>query len=340
MAYFDAEFHLDAQGELLLVSCANDGRVYAWNVPAIEADSQESMDSGFDTVQSSARPRYRWDLSAGVLYKLGFHLEASKTTLLVVAGEEGVLLYAWNQLVKGILDRRGHLRTHPASPYRRFSEVNDFVIVDHQLYAAVGDAFGCYKWDLNTQQLLATYPVEGGVLTMAVASNSTILLGGSNGVLSVWDCVNDKLIDEVPLNTKSPQPDSRSKHSPKKWISSIAVIDDNWWTVAGGRDRGGDGFLVSIYAPTKSIVANVSTRETPKKLALLNRVVLSAANERAVSHWYPTSMERIRQVSTVSLAAYAVAISPDNRVAVGGVGGSIDLFDQQGTEQTFRFNTN
>jgi len=151
------------------------------------------------------------------------------------------------------------------------------------------------------------------------------------------------------------------------WISSCKARDENWWSVAGGYsgsstddDRGG-GFVSTFHGPTRSLVSTVATRETPQQLAYYcssssssssssstddyqTSTLLSVANESFVSHWNdPLSLcsnsssssgdphcQNRQRVYCNQASAYAVTVSPDaKRIAVGGVGAVVDIFEQK-----------
>ena len=74
----------------------------------------------------------------------------------------------------------------------------------------------------------------------------------------------------------------------------------------------------------------VETRERPQQLALYDHnTVLSVANEHWVSHWTDAlSLPSPRRVWCDAPSAYAVQVALDGRIAVAGVGGTVNLYEQ------------
>jgi WD40 repeat protein len=235
-----------------------------------------------------------------------------------------------------------HFRPYPSPNETTLSEVNDLLIIGDELYAAVGDAFGLYKWNLETEQLLKTYsnsPYLQIVQTLADtegASPNLLLTGGEAGVLSLWDCHQDKLVQEISLSNNN----NRKGRGDQKWITSLAVLDDNWCTVGGGIHTNSQcqGFLSTLSVPTRSVVAYTETLSRPQRCVFLpNRTLATASNESAISYRHATSLDKtIQKTCCSSPSVHVLAVAPDERIAVGGVGGMIDLLDAQGLEQTFQ----
>jgi WD40 repeat protein len=254
-------------------------------------------------------------------------------------------------------------------------EIRDFC-VDNQiqfLYGAAGDAFGCYKWDIETEQIVATY-IGGGCIhsvDLIVPKNPSpilLLTGGVDGVLRIWDTSANKVVDSVDFG-KEPKIDATSPQSqirrsttnyrrhPNLWITSCRARDENWYIVAGGRrDRG--GFVATWHAPTKSLVSFVATYESIQNLAFYKNsaTLLSVANESFISHWKnPLTLvstnddddddtsrmtSPVRQrVWTNQPSVYAVAVLDSaNRIATGGVGSTVDVFER-GTQCGIQLST-
>lgn len=202
-------------------------------------------------------------------------------------------------------------------------EVNEFVLLrgGNFLYGAAGDAFGCYKWDLETEKVVTTYKSSkrGGYLhTVDQVPNSNLLLtGGEDGILGVWDTATDKFVDAMDVNEAAaattntiagaavqpgqqkhrrtvPGSGDNNNSAGSRWISSCKARDENWWTVAGGnnnKNSNAGGFISTWHGPTRTLISTVETRETAQQLAFYSggtggtNTLLSVANESFVSHW-------------------------------------------------------
>lgn len=147
-----------------------------------------NLDGGFRI------PRFR--ACQGVLYYVDFLLRDGKE-LLVAAGDEGVVVFSW----QSVLDCAARGK-HDESPTRlanykphtshEIVEVNGFdTDQDGHIYGAAGDAFGCYKWDMETEKVLKTYPsAQRGYLHTVKVPPSTsgpghvnVLIGGEDGIM-------------------------------------------------------------------------------------------------------------------------------------------------------------
>ena len=113
------------------------------------------------------------------------------------------------------------------------------------------------------------------------------------------------------------------------------TAEASWWSVCGGTNRNntaGGGYVGQIHASTRSFVGGTTTRETPNRMVFTDSSLLTLANENVVSHWsYPGGVRTHRVVTGLScLCAGAVGRAEDGydeRLAVGGVGNTVDMFD-------------
>ena len=146
----------------------------------------------------------RVQVSSGVLYSVDFHTTSQHRTLLIVSGDEGILGFDWLAILEGG-NNSNTLPLFRCKPHYSLSpvEINDFDISNNFMFGAAGDANG-YKWDLETNKLLATYPsAKRGYLhsIQCMHNDSTVLMGGEDGVLGIWDGHHDKLIDNVDIQS-------------------------------------------------------------------------------------------------------------------------------------------
>jgi hypothetical protein len=364
-----------------LVGCTSAGEICIWRNPPsrLTLPTDDTNDGSIlpeddaatmSTHSADQAPLVREQVSNGVLYSIQVIQHSNERVLLVVAGDDGVFVYDWNQDILSRLEGTqtghtaakkplvplAHFRPHPSATEARI-EINSVQLNDSHLFGAAGDAFGCYKWDLATEKLVANYrsPHHGYLHSVELVPNAAaggggpsnlLLTGGEDGILGIWDCAKDQLVDNIDTATATAASDTTSptkrpnrKKQTVRRIFCILARDENWWTVAGSSSTGSDdkgGFLSTFHAPTRSLVATAETRETPQQLAFCNNAVVSVANESIVSHWDPFSLERTHRVWCRSPSAYAAAVAPDGKLAVGGVGNTVDLFED-GTQKTFHF---
>jgi hypothetical protein len=288
-----------------------------------------------------------------------------------------------------ICGSRQHFQPHPSAAEASVGEINDCLVDGNYLYGACGDAFGCYKWDLETTKVVTTFRSKqrnsgksngpfggrqsGYFHTIAkVPSSNLVLTGGENGFLYLVDVATDQYVNALDMNTKRTKSAISSFQNPPVnkrragltsnggrccWISSCVARDENWWIVAGGQSVTGNGiqrdspngFISTWHGPTRSLMSTVETRETPQQLACRvggergdgSPSLISVANESYISHWpNPFALDSPEQIPQRvwcnQASAYAVAVSHDGRrVASGGVGSVVDVFEQ-GTQASIQ----
>lgn len=104
-------------------------------------------------------------------------------------------------------------------------EINQSCIIcdTNVLYGAGGDTL-CYKWDMNTKQIITTYrhhqqqsksnhfhnnklkssstaSASGYLQTIVHVPNTNLLIsGGEDGILFIWDIMKDQLIESIHIN--------------------------------------------------------------------------------------------------------------------------------------------
>jgi hypothetical protein len=347
-----------------LVGCTSAGSILVWRIPNKE-DEQDITDYKrqrtddeqiHGSIRESRKPIVKFEASKGVLYSIGF-LHRSTSLFLGVSGDEGVQLFLWSDIESLMDDPKTEATVTPLSQYRPQSvvEINDFTSDENLfLYGASGDSFGCYKWDIESEKLLKTYesPKRGYLHTLKVMPASTtagghsvLLMGGEDGVLGVWDRKQDQLIENIDIKTTMNKNSSlmtstsksgftKWKDSTNLWASHIhaSTQSSSWWNVCGGADDGG-GYMTSWHAPTRSLAAGCATRETPNHMAFHESSLATVANEGVVSYWSPIRAERTGRFWCTPPCSYAIAVrESDGLTAVGGVGNTIDIFENMGSK--------
>jgi WD40 repeat protein len=172
------------------------------------------------------------------------------------------------------------MNEHRSTVVPHFAEMNCFVVKENFMYGASGDAFGCYKWDLATGQIAATFhhmyyvPTPIGVSRGASTSENyyhavelvpgtmLLLTGGEDGILGIWNTDTNQLVDIMNLNPLVSQcvvSQDTSGHQRANnnadvcWISCCIARDEQWWIIAGGlhiRDCGFGGYVATVNRST------------------------------------------------------------------------------------------
>lgn len=376
-----------------LFGCTSSGAVVVWRVAKPSDDDDEnnqyhddyrndkrhrSEDDTEGSVRTSRKPIVKFQAVAkGALYSIGI-IQLPTAVMLGVCGEGGVLIYSWSDIDELIteasspgknsnkgneLEAMAHYKPHKSS--HGIVEIKDFDFDrdDECLYAASGDAFGCYKWDTHKEELLYTYgsPKRGHLNTVKVlpssrtaGGHSLLLLGGEDGCMAVWDRKKQKLIESIDIKkamNKNPllmgSTDAKNdnaftpwKDSSNLWTSHIqsSPSSSSWWNVCGGASDGGTrgGYVTSWHAPTRSLASGCATRESPLRMAFRedSSSLATVANEGVVSYWKsPMQMERSGRFWCTPPCAHAIEVrNSDGWTAVAGVGNTIDLFENQGSK--------
>ena len=231
---------------------------------------------------------------SSVLYDLQFVETSNGEHLLVVSGEPGVLIYSWAHFeaaIETIIDGSNGISPHkkpkcqdpipPKSP-NEITPITTFQAhpspggaveinsasydkSNNILFGAAGDAFGCYQWDMTTEQLVGTF--RGGhrdylhvVKTIPSVDGSSryVLTGGEDGNLGWWDGKDRKLIEMMdmqsimdkskelitcdnaataPSTTRGFMGTSTTlwNNSSNLWVSSMEA-NGNWLAVCGGAE--------------------------------------------------------------------------------------------------------
>ena len=368
---------------LYLLACTNFGELAIWKVPDPTWEKQNQDDDGEDPKATDFRmPLARVKISNGVLYSMKMEEVDSSKEILIFSGDEGTMIFDWSQsiLETAINDKtaswkpRAQFTPNP-SPLEKTIEINQacFDAGQKHLFGAAGDMFGCYKWNLETEQLLHTYrsPNRGYLHTVLLLSNHDserndhhLLMGGEDGILSLWDTAQDKIVEQMNMNEmnsgsgslqstsnnsntiSSSRKTKKRKASSSRWIGSVSQLNESWWGVGGGNlqtqqsANGNSGFLATYHASTRSLVAFSETGETIHQLAPSGNDgtttgFWTVGNTDVVSQWNPWSLDREQQASCNSPSGFCVALAPDGRLAAGGVGPSMDLIEND--QSVFRF---
>lgn len=327
-----------------------------------------------------------------ILYAVRFS-NVKNQELLIVSCNEGVVAYKWSDCLQQMKTGTSSDDCSAISSIGRYqlqqpsygtatvtatvtaADVDEFT---GTLYAATGS--GAYKYDMETEQMLQHYSqtnmrgrgCRDRLNTIRVLSQaggrSTVLTGGEDGGVAVWDGQQDKLVEQIDcrlhmkrtpsiVNTVGGEPNNGGSSSwngnDKLWISSMdARSESDWWVVCGGmqertspgttasatanafRGRATShtqpqgGFVASLHAPTRSLVAACITRETPQCVRTTTTGgLITVGNECVVSHWSALPISRLGRAWCTTPTAYALAIrEEDDYMAVAGLGSSVDVF--------------
>lgn len=230
-----------------------------------------------------------------VLYDLQFIELSNGDHLLVASGDPGILIYKWSHFEERMpfgsptkppcqdpcsKDQSPNQITpittfHPyPSPSIQCGEsveinCTSYNKSDNILYGAAGDLFGCYQWDLATEQLLGTF---GGSSRLghgightdylhvvksisgtdgALPGSQCVITGGEDGRVGWWDGKCRKLIEMVNMKkvidknrdifsaNSNSAPNSRTSWNAgtsSVWVSSMNTSSSNWLAVCGGSE--------------------------------------------------------------------------------------------------------
>jgi hypothetical protein len=122
-------------------------------------------------------------------------------------------------------------------------------------------------------------------------------------------------------------------------VTSIAITNHDWWTVAGKYSGSGTGGFVSTWhGSSRSMVAFCEMCELVQALAVHHQELYLVAKEGVVSIWnYPYSLQRTHCIWTSPPSTKAIAINhhhKNNLVAVAGVGPKVDILQDHCRVQT------
>jgi hypothetical protein len=226
-----------------------------------------------------------------------------------------------------------------------FAEINCIALDGNFMYGASGDAFGCYKWDLITGQIVANYhhmyclqalkgaPRNSGRInyfhTVELVNGTSILLtGGEDGILGIWNTDTNLLVDTMNLNplvsrSVVAQDVSGQRRVSKNtvsdenvcWISCCLARDEQWWIVAGGlhvSDGVSRGYVTTIHGPTRAVRSIALTPGIIQQVAL-HPIMLEGPHQLvAVSNthhvWYWDNIFQLRDGPSQSVWCHAPSV--------------------------------
>lgn len=310
-------------GSRFLVGCSNRGQIIIWKIPLSSKDGATLID--FDpnpVLVFSLR-----DCNKTCLYSIQFIEPVGSNSILAVSGDGGIYFVNWTDQIAPFLEESAmkpetlvidvlkQFRPHASSLEKSgIVEVNDFVVDQDAVYGAAGDAFGCYKWNLERGDLVATYnPKRTSYLhTVCKSGAHSILFGGEDGTLELWDSKADKHVHSWALGG---------------WVGASAVSND-WWHVGGGASDQAQGFAASIHGPTRSLVTNKNTPERIQYMLHDSSTLYSVGSDSFLSRWRdPCTLRQRQKAWCHTPSAFAIAVSGDN-IAVAGEGPTVDIFDK------------
>jgi len=284
-----------------------------------------------DNSKGNSTPKGR-----GILYNLKI-ISLQNQPYLLVCGEHGISLYKWQDTVsyvrpnytqtislKADMEYKPHLLVSPfdvsLSSCYSHAEINsmDYDDTSSTLYGASGDALGCYKWDLESGELLGTFGRSCGggggggggrynqkrlvkghhgylhcvkvVPSVMSGGANTVLTGGEDGKMGVWNGKEGKLIELIHCKSAMDQSSSTNSgtvqtdhdetiakwgNSCHIWVSALDVgTTGNWAYVCGGANQsvsgsGGVGgynrlSISSNRSSMSSVGSNISSSSTTK----------------------------------------------------------------------------
>jgi WD40 repeat protein len=329
LCYYDGHDLGPLSKQSFLVGCSDTGQIYVWKMPKLSEDSSTLLNyNKYPVLTFTVRNKT-------CLYALQF-VDLHGESLLVVSGDGGIYFVNWTKQVVPYLQQRDddddhdndvlmkpdhqltvdilrHFKPHVSALEDSCIEVNDFSLDKEYIYGAAGDSFGCYKWNIERGDLVATYkPRQTSYLhTVNKIGDHSILFGGEDGCLELWDTQADKCMDSWSMGG---------------WVGASAIAGD-WWHVGGGR-ADATGFAASFHGPTRSLATNKATPETIQYMLYDESTLYSVGSESFVSYWQdPCTLRQRQKVWCTTTSGFATAVSK-NIVAVAGEGSTVDLFDK------------
>eukprot|EP00592_Proboscia_alata_P021865 CAMPEP_0194425394 /NCGR_PEP_ID=MMETSP0176-20130528/24733_1 /TAXON_ID=216777 /ORGANISM="Proboscia alata, Strain PI-D3" /LENGTH=466 /DNA_ID=CAMNT_0039235739 /DNA_START=163 /DNA_END=1566 /DNA_ORIENTATION=- len=329
------------------------------------------------------------------LYDIKFVRLSNDNHHLIVSGDVGIIVYRWSDFLNHLsteqtttkmitIEPVATFHPHPSVSEQSWSSVEaaggskhgtghaeiNSAEIDTELnvlYGASGDLFGCYQWDLETQKLLTTLPCSDYLHTVRTVpstnggcGNHTVLTGGEDGKLGIWDGKNGKLIEKMDVrltmdaNASLITSDTHNRNngnvcwgqSSNLWLSNIDVDEcGNWAVVCGGAENGSNGtpataatpsnngFLTLWNLPTRSMTSGHATRETLQSVRYNthNGTILTVGNEPYLSYWSYSKANRVGRTRLNVPSGFAIALNDVNGViCVGGSSCFVDCLANEG----------
>ncbi len=364
---YGCEFSPKVGGKSYIVACTSNGLICVWDSNGAAATSEPCLQ--VEAVLASS--------SYNALYDVKF-IESSGEILLIVAGDPGILVYKWSAFLDAIDDQSNEnnsegnvvvvepitkFKPHP-SPESEPVEINatSYNAIDGILYAAAGDAFGCYQWDLRSEKLVGTFGGAGqrknnghadylhDVLSIP-DKNNLIITGGEDGNIAFWDGKERKLIEMINVqstmnkhkrlvtwqvqNKGFGSSTQQWSNGSNLWVSSLERKGD-WLAAVGGSESGNNmgrsstaGFMATFHLPTRTFTSGCATRESYNAVTYNESLdhFVSGGNDGRVTFWDSTSGACTGRSWCTNSITYAMACDSSGMMLVGGAGGgSLDCF--------------
>jgi len=203
-----------------ILSCSSTGKISISST--ICADGGAYMGSSTSSTSSTSGPLAVIRVAATPLnlYAMDIVNRDSASPLLIVAGDTGLIIYSWTDLLKTLSSlpvNNNNNNNAPAiltpSPLSTCSahpsvtessiEITSFSVLPdtNTLAFSAGDTFGVYLYDLATNQFLANITGTTGYLhsTHHIANSTTLVGGGEDGTVDFFDVHQQKLIEKVQV---------------------------------------------------------------------------------------------------------------------------------------------
>lgn len=308
-----------------LVACTNKGRVAVFHPPPVGMDDNDMYDN------FSPGPLWTQKLSQGALYSCSIN-RLQGSLLLLITGEEGVLVLDWEKQLVPIISQGGkkssnlidplvRLRTHvSANP----APIRQVLVYQNTLIGAVDDSFGAYQWDFETQKIISCFG-DGHLSTMHL-SGDILLTGSFKGILGLHDCRKHRPIDRIELQTAIANETTSQRQHPLSECSVSCCASDSDFVFLGGGREGDHGWLATWHLPMRAWVGATLTHARPRALCTAGSKVISVSNDCYTRHWDWMNWNVTRELRSERPTSGALAMR-NGRAATAGLGAEIDILE-------------
>jgi len=328
---------------------------------------------------SRRRPliRVRPSEDVGALYDLKLKRLGGQMSV-IASGDIGVVIYRWSDFLEKMREEEGihcsddeeagkgfsysdtrvvcieqvaFFKAHPSATERQGVEINSISVDDNngQLFAAAGDLFGCYRWDVSTGSLLGTMSHHTDYLhaVHVVNSGKQVLTGGEDGKMGIWDCKSGSLVEMVdcrkhfaknPSIFSKPNPDFVWGSDTHLWLSGFSSdAGGNWATLCGGAEgsraaaENVGGFVSTWHLPSRTLSAASAMAESPQAVSSdgggNDGDVVTTGNRGVVKYWTRSGLRLSSEALSRVKSGYSLSTNPINgAMIVAGSSRFLDCF--------------
>lgn len=336
-------------GENYLACGSSSGSLSVFNLDDV---LREQRGSGGDTSSPDPSPRPSLvvpDAHRGAVYSvIAFTLQGSE--MLCSAGEDGrsVLWRASDLIAAANAKATRSERTVAVTPAGEFKNPQESkargalgpvpettaLAVDPTrgtLLSAAGDGV-CYGWDLGEGRDAPAMRLRGHndllhCVVARVGANQAVT-GSEDGTARIHD-LRSETCSHV-IDVWRAKEGKSGGHGSGAWVGCVALDKAENWAAMGC----GGGCITMWSFAAGACASRVPTAAPPQALRLTGQHVMAAGAEPAVYRWNLAGEQISRQPCTPK-SVFTLDLQPQRSLtAVGGTGGSVDIFSELGTRVT------